>query len=137
MSILIVACCEILCGQKIAIAGVSPNFLVIFVMFFGMFYGVKQGFQTGLLAGFLLDLLGVNFFGISIISYILIGSLCGLVGDKIYRESPFTQIISVFFCSMILSKLNILYSSYTAALAPFIFFILNEIFFQREGDPIF
>ncbi|MDD4202009.1 MAG: rod shape-determining protein MreD [Candidatus Omnitrophica bacterium] len=132
ISIILIGCFELLFKQRFSIAGVFPDLMMIFVVFFGLFYGPKQGLQTGLFAGFIIDLLGEHFLGINIFYYMSAGVVCGFLGDKIYKESPFTQIISVFFLTMLISKMNIPHCLYTALISPFVFFILEQIFFQRE-----
>lgn len=114
--------------NKISIKGARPDILIIFIIFCGLFYGVRFGLESGLILGLVKDALDISIFGINIFIFAILGMICGILSDKIYKENFLTQIIVSFIATFFISKLNLPDAIYTALIAPLVFFILRLVF---------
>ncbi|MGP1432997.1 MAG: rod shape-determining protein MreD [Catonella sp.] len=71
--------------NKIAIAGIKPNILIILVVFIGYKYGKIQGMIMGFFMGLFLDLTESDYIGYYALIYLTIGYLVGF-SDKLYTS---------------------------------------------------
>lgn len=87
--------------NNLRIFNVKPNLLIIFIVVLGLFLGSKIGLAFGIFFGILLDIfLGKNL-GTMAISLGIIGYLGGILNINFTKESRLTQIIIVFFSTII------------------------------------
>lgn len=70
--------------NKIAIAGIKPNVVIILVVFIGYKYGKIPGMIMGFFMGLFLDLTEADYVGYYAVIYLTIGYLMGFV-NKLYN----------------------------------------------------
>ena len=70
--------------NKIAIAGIKPNVVIILVVFIGYKYGKIPGMIMGFFMGLFLDLTEADYVGYYAVIYLTIGYLMGF-GNKLYN----------------------------------------------------
>lgn len=111
---------EVTVFDALRIGGVSANFMIMIIVSFALLRGSKEGLCVGALAGILYDITFGTMLGPKLITYALIGYVCGKFNKNFYRENfiiPFvcTLFSSLFanFSSMFLfvmrGKLNIIF----------------------------
>jgi len=139
----------------IEIFNVKPDVFLICVLFFALYGGLRTGILSGFAGGLIKDLFTGGMFGVNILFLTLAGAFFGYNFSKFYRERPFVQSALTFFASLVylffyygvtnvikgaknipltdtgvwslLVTVGIPVSLYTAALAPFLFFILRRV----------
>ena len=74
--------------------GVSANLLLLLVTSFAFLKGARTGVFMGFSAGLLQYLATGTFFGIDMISYMLIAMICGKLSGSIFKDSFFLPIFS-------------------------------------------
>lgn len=134
------------------IAGIQPDTLMILVTCFALLAGSTTGALTGLFGGLLQDILYGKSIGINALQYMIIGYLIGLLYQKVFVDRIFVPLFFVFCGSMLkgLMMMVILYFTraevpfrygfaiviipealYTAAVMPFVFFLMSQLYKQR------
>lgn len=92
---------ESVLGCNLRIAGVTPNLMVVFIISFALLRGSKEATLIGIAAGLLNDISFGMHIGPTVISYALIGYICGKLNKNFYRENfaiPFLcTIVAVLF----------------------------------------
>lgn len=73
-------------GRVIAIAGITPNFLIILPALFGFFKGKNTGMFVGFFSGIMYDLFFSGLFGFSALVFVYIGYFAGFFNQK-YEEN--------------------------------------------------
>ncbi len=73
--------------QKLALASVKPNLLLVIVASIGFLRGPKEGMLTGFLAGLLIDTQFGGLLGFYALLYLIIGYVNGLLGGTYYEEN--------------------------------------------------
>ena len=63
--------------SRVALAGVTPNLMLVVVAMFGFQLGIKYGMITGFIAGLMLDTFCGSYFGMYALIYTYIGLLNG------------------------------------------------------------
>ena len=127
-------------SQYISIAGLAPNFILIFIVFFGLLRGSILGQTYGFLWGLSWDVFSVKLFGSHAFIFTVIGFLLGMLSkkwdeNKLSTQMFLTFISSVFYwVSMVLlyqffgeGKLHV---NYIIVLQPFLNMFLAPIIFQ-------
>ena len=71
---------------RIALAGVTPNIILIVTSMFGFLLGAKYGMITGFLGGLLLDIFCGSSFGMYALMYLYVGSLNGALAKIYYGD---------------------------------------------------
>ncbi|RJQ30545.1 MAG: rod shape-determining protein MreD [Peptococcaceae bacterium] len=126
----------------IAINGVKPDLVMLFIIIFGFLRNAREGAFWGFCAGLLEDLFVGNCIGLNAISKLTAGYLAGLAGSKFYRENQLIAAVVTLLASiaglivyyLLLLYLNIFIplfhavlwvilpvSVYTACLAPLLY----------------
>ncbi len=112
---------------------VKPDAVLLVVIFTGLFGGFRKGAEAGIAGGFLLDIFGICPFGTGMILYGICGAVSGLLSNRFYKESMYTQIIfaslfavviSIFFAVSKSSLPRLDVYSYNAPLIQFKIFIV-------------
>lgn len=70
----------------ISYRGVSANLLLLFVVSFSFLKGFHLGVFAGFCAGLLQALATGTFFGIDILSFMLIAIICGRMSDNVFKD---------------------------------------------------
>lgn len=96
--------------QYLRIGDIAPNFMIMMIVSFALLRGSKEGVIIGAVAGLLNDISFGIHLGPTIISYAIIGYVCGKFNKNFYRENfviPFicTLISSLFYSAMHLGAL--------------------------------
>ncbi len=79
--------------QKLKLANVSPNLLVVLVSSAGVMYGRGAGMYSGILSGILCDFIYSDIIGVYILIYVVTGYICGLAHKLYYKDD---MIVPVF-----------------------------------------
>lgn len=77
-----------------------PDILLILSIYFSIYYGLKYGIWIGFFLGLLKDGLSLSPLGLNATLFACLGSFVGFLSDKVYKESPMTRLILVFFSSL-------------------------------------
>ncbi|MGL4345890.1 MAG: rod shape-determining protein MreD [Cellulosilyticaceae bacterium] len=85
--------------QYLRIGGVAPNFMIMIIVAFALLRGSKEGALIGAFAGALYDIVFGMVFGATIITYSIIGYMCGKLNKNYYREN----FIMPFVCTLMSS----------------------------------
>ena len=72
--------------KSFAIAGISPNLLIIAVSSFGFMRGKKEGLWIGLFSGLLIDIFCGNYLGVYALIYMYIGFINGFFQKRFYPD---------------------------------------------------
>ena len=80
---------------RFALAGITPNLLLIVTALFGFFLGPKYGMMTGFFAGLMLDVYGGSYFGMYALIYTYIGLMNGLLSMVFYGDDIKLPVILV------------------------------------------
>lgn len=83
--------------DRFRIFGAKPDLALVAVIFFGFFLGQEAGLETGIVAGAACDVFGLDFFGINMFVFAIVGFLAGAISTKVFKESARTQASVVFF----------------------------------------
>ena len=67
--------------------GAAPDLMLACVIFFGLFLGPAAGLETGIVSGALKDLFALDYFGINMFVFAVIGLLAGSLSANFSRES--------------------------------------------------
>lgn len=133
---------EVTVFEGLRIGGVSANFMVMIIVSFALLRGSKEGIGVGAFAGLLYDITFGTILGPTLITYALIGYVCGKFNKNFYRENfiiPFlcTLFSSLFanFSSMFLfimrGKLNIVFFLKTIIIPELIYTVtLSLVMYQ-------
>lgn len=114
---------EVTVFEGLRIGGVSANFMVMIIVSFALLRGSKEGIWVGAFAGLLYDITFGTVLGPTLLTYALIGYVCGKFNKNFYREN----FIIPFLCT--------LFSSLFANFSSMFLFImrgkLNVVFFLK------
>lgn len=94
--------------QYIRISGVGPNFMIMIIVSFALLRGSKEGMVIGAGAGFLYDVSFGLHIGPTLLSYMLIGYVCGKFNRNFYRENFIIPFICTLGASLFYSVINII-----------------------------
>ena len=71
----------------IRIFGATPDLMLACVIFFGLFLGPAAGLESGFVSGALKDVFALDFFGINMFIFAVMGLLAGSLSANFSRES--------------------------------------------------
>jgi len=148
--------CEIFISSATRTAYFKAELLLLITVFSGLYLGPRYGGEMGFFSGLLKDLISIGPFGMSVLSFLIVGLLCGYLKNRLTRETFFTQILVAFISSAFFSFValgcvktfsvafpdriilkNILYQALlTGALSVPFFFVLGAVF-RRAGAQVF
>lgn len=89
-------------NQFFSIAGVAPNFLLVFTIFIGLMYGPVPGQLFGFIWGLSWDIMSVDLFGSHVFLLTTVGFVSGLLSkkwneDKFSAQAVLVGLSSIFF----------------------------------------
>lgn len=97
---------------QISIFGVHPNIMILFTALVGSLLGSKKGSIVGFFAGLAKDIFTVNIFGVSILTYTLVGFFTGRIKESSTTIGTKTlYVLSGAFGTMLGTILYILFIS--------------------------
>lgn len=108
---------QLLLLDRIKIAGVKPDLLVLLVVFFAIFFGPDTGAEAGFISGLFKDTYSLDIFGMNIILLSLTGLITGMLSPKLFRESKLTQCLLVFVSSAVYMIIHYFASSFISKIA--------------------
>ncbi|MCR5625162.1 MAG: rod shape-determining protein MreD [Lachnospiraceae bacterium] len=79
--------------ERVAIAGIIPNMMLIVTTLYGFMYGKKEGMFVGFLSGLLIDVLYNQVIGVSIILFCTIGYINGDARKLFFKEDFYVPVI--------------------------------------------
>ena len=104
--------------DHLRIFGAKPDLVLIAVIFFGFFLGQGAGLETGIVSGAACDMLGLDFFGMNMFVFAIIGLLAGAISTKVFKESARTQGSVVLFLTAVAAILHfVLVQMFSASLS--------------------
>lgn len=83
-------------GRHIALAGISPNLLIILPVVFGFLNGCNEGIVVGFVSGLMYDLYFGSEIGVCALIFLYIGYLAGLFHQKYEEQELFIPLCAVF-----------------------------------------
>ena len=120
--------------QYIAIAGIKPNFMLIFVVSIAFLKGRSEGILTGIIMGLLQDCYFGRTIGSNLFLYALIGYLVGYLTDNFNKDNivapVFFTLIATLFYNLGFYMLNIILKGYTSFSIYIILNILPELIYN-------
>lgn len=81
--------------QKLQLANVAPNLLIIITAASGLMYGRKTGMFSGVLGGLFVDTMYNSVIGIDILIYAFIGYVNGMANKLYFKEDYYIPLISI------------------------------------------
>lgn len=120
--------------QYIAIAGVKPNLMLIFVVSIAFLRGNTEGMLTGVIMGLLHDCYFGQVIGINLFLYAIIGYFVGCLTEHFNKDNiiapVFLTIIATLFYNLGYYMLNIILRGYTTFSSYIILNILPELIYN-------
>lgn len=83
----------------IAINGIKPDVVMIFVIFNGFLLGPREGAFLGYAGGIIQDLFVGSYLGLNALTLMLAGFLSGVCGERLYKENSLIVAVVTFFSS--------------------------------------
>ena len=93
------------------LSNIAPNLILLLTIFAGFSGGEVKGSVVGFLGGILLDHFSAHPVGLGAFSHVIAGTLSGILGGRLHRESASAQSLvtfiasATFFMSFLLLKL--------------------------------
>ena len=78
----------------VAFRGISPNLMLLLTVSFAFLRGPRYGVLMGFSAGLLQDLATGTFFGVDVLSGMIIGLVCGKFSDQVFKEQMFLPLLA-------------------------------------------
>lgn len=120
--------------QYIAIAGIKPNFMLIFVVSIAFLKGNSEGLLTGIIMGLLQDCYFSQVIGSNLFLYALIGYFVGCLTEHFNKDNivapVFITFIATLFYNLGFYMLNITLRGYTTLNSYIILNILPELIYN-------
>ncbi|MGL6174006.1 MAG: rod shape-determining protein MreD [Cellulosilyticaceae bacterium] len=91
---------EVTVFEGLRIGGVSANFMVMIIVSFALLRGSKEGIWVGAFAGLLYDITFGTVLGPTLLTYALIGYVCGKFNKNFYRENFIIPFLCTLFSSL-------------------------------------
>lgn len=136
--------------NSVTIFGLKPDLIMVVVVVFSLLKGEKEGTISGFASGLLQDIFSTGILGINALVKTVIGFVCGILKEKIFREhilfiiplitfiASFTQSILIFLLlhafgieyglTWSLKQVALPEALYSSLLSPFIFLAINKLF---------
>jgi rod shape-determining protein MreD len=92
--------------------GIQPDFLLILVLFIALLEGSSAGLKAGLIIGLVEDIVVGRYFGIHILTKMLVGYLIGLAEPKIFKENYLVPVATVFIGTVLYESLFIFFGNF-------------------------
>lgn len=120
--------------QYIAISGIKPNFMLIFVVSIAFLKGNSEGLLTGIIMGLLQDCYFSHFIGGNLFLYGIIGYTAGCLTNHINKENivapMFLILVATLAYNLGFYLLNIILTGYTSLNIYIILNILPELVYN-------
>lgn len=97
--------------EHVRVWGAAPDVMLACVIFFGLFLGPAAGLESGIAAGLMKDVFALDYFGINMFIFALIGLVAGSLSGKLSRESKRLRALAVFFLTAASMALHFILSS--------------------------
>ncbi|MGL4738658.1 MAG: rod shape-determining protein MreD [Cellulosilyticaceae bacterium] len=112
--------------QYLRIGGVAPNFMIMIIVAFALLRGSKEGTIIGLCAGVLYDIVFGSLFGLTALTYGIIGYMCGRLNKNCYREN-FIMPFACTLASSVFSSIASIFIFLMRGRTNFTFFLTNRL----------
>jgi rod shape-determining protein MreD len=135
---------EVTLIESIKVLSVKPSLFLIAVIYIGLFWGRRPAMWFGFAAGIFLDLFAPQHMGLNTLLFTSVGFLVGSMAASLYREKFLSQVLILFFVSLIESliyfalssgspeaflefflRYGILGAMYTSAVGAIIFYVFH------------
>ena len=118
--------------------GTGPDLMILVTVAYAFIRGSQFGGFVGLLLGLLTDIATGSYFGMHTMIYFLLGNICGIFSDHMYKEQIFFPILlavlasvgSHFLCLCIVYALGYKFSILTHVISVLPFFLLYQLIFS-------
>jgi rod shape-determining protein MreD len=105
--LLIFVALQVSLGDTIAIKGITPHLVLLFVFFIAFSFGERYGMWVGFLGGLFCDIYDPQFFGLNMTLFLVVGFVMGSAHTKFYSGNIF---VSIIIFSFVLLLYEIAYS---------------------------
>ena len=85
--------------DAIAVHGIKPDIVMIFVVFNGFLLGPREGAFLGYAGGIIQDVFVGYYIGLNALTLMLAGYLSGVCGERLYKENSLIVAIVTFVAS--------------------------------------
>ena len=120
--------------QYIAIAGIKPNFMLIFVVMTAFLKGKEEGLIAGIIIGLFHDCFFGQLIGVNLFLYGIIGYAIGCLTDNFNKENIAAPVLLTFTATFIYDMgfymLNIILRGYTEFNIYIVLNILPELIYN-------
>jgi rod shape-determining protein MreD len=116
--------------SRLAVRGVTPDFLLITVSITAFFLGPMSGQIAGFLAGIAIDLLSGGLLGMFAFLYTFIGFAVGMVGQRVYSRSILISTTLIFFVTLLKAVLLTIVAALFLRPGYFGFFSNGRVFLE-------
>ncbi len=120
--------------QYIAIAGIKPNFMLIFVVSIAFLQGESEGLITGIVMGLLQDCYFSQFIGVNLFLYAILGYSIGCLADNFNKDNIVAPVLLTLLATLLYDlgfyMLNIVLKGYTNLNSYIILNILPELIYN-------
>lgn len=103
---LLVLFLQVLMGPVFRNLGAEPNFILLFVMFLSFSHDPLLGMLIGFTLGMTEDVLRMQCFGLSALSYVLVGYLPRVLGNLLFLENRVSQYIYLLVAHVLMIVLE-------------------------------
>jgi len=87
--------------DSIAIYGIKPDLVMIFVIFNGFLLGPREGAFLGYASGIIQDFFVGSYIGLNALTLMLAGFIAGVCGERLYKENSLIVALVTFFSSAV------------------------------------
>ncbi len=95
----------------IRIFGATPDLMLACVIFFGLFLGSAAGLESGIVSGALKDVFALDFFGINMFVFAVMGLLAGSLSANFSKESKRIRALLVMVLTAASMVLHFIFAS--------------------------
>lgn len=111
----------------LAVYGIKPDLLILFVVFNGFLLGPKEGAFLGFAGGIVMDLFSGSYIGLNALSKMTAGYLAGVAGERLYQDNSLVVAGVTFFCATAGLFVNYVLLLYLDIHTPFFYALLRII----------
>jgi len=115
-TLLVAIILQLTAAPYLAIGGVKPDLITMFIVIFGLFYGPRTGFEAGLLGGFLKDVFALDFFWMNTFLGAATGLFAGAISSQFSKESKF---VCIFLVAALTGISMVLHYAVAALISPY------------------
>ena len=98
--------------DSMAIYGIKPDLVMVFVIFNGFLLGPREGAFLGYAGGVVQDIFVGGYIGMNALTLMLAGFVAGVCGERLYKESSLIVAVVTFFSTTVSLALHYILMKY-------------------------